>query len=46
MYVPSGQEREVIHVDDVVAVNLWLLDHPEVRGIYNCGTGRARASTM
>ena len=41
-YGPGGQERDFIHVDDVVAVNLWLLDHPEVKGIYNCGTGRAQ----
>ena len=34
-YGPGGQERDFIHVDDVVAVNLWLLDHPEVKGIYN-----------
>jgi ADP-L-glycero-D-manno-heptose 6-epimerase len=23
-------------------VNLWFLDHPEVSGIFNCGTGRAQ----
>ena len=42
-YGPGGQERDFIHVDDVVAVNLWLLEHPEVSGIYNCGTGRAQS---
>lgn len=42
-YGPGGQERDFIHVDDVVAVNLWLLDHPEVSGIFNCGTGRAQS---
>ena len=42
-YGPGGQERDFIHVDDVVAVNLWLLQHPEVSGIYNCGTGRAQS---
>lgn len=42
-YGPGGQERDFIHVDDVVAVNLWLLEHPEVKGIYNCGTGRAQS---
>jgi len=42
-YGPGDQERDFIHVDDVVAVNLWLLDHPEVSGIYNCGTGRAQS---
>jgi ADP-L-glycero-D-manno-heptose 6-epimerase len=41
-YGPGGQKRDFIHVDDVVAVNLWLLDHPEVSGIFNCGTGRAQ----
>jgi ADP-L-glycero-D-manno-heptose 6-epimerase len=42
-YGPGGQERDFIHVDDVVAVNLWLLDNPQVSGIYNCGTGRAQS---
>ena len=42
-YGPGGQERDFIHVDDVVAVNLWLLDHPQVSGIYNCGSGRAQS---
>lgn len=36
------QRRDFIHVDDVVAVNLWFLDHPEVSGIYNVGTGRSQ----
>ena len=38
----GGQQRDFIHVDDVVAVNLWFLDHPQVSGIFNCGTGRAQ----
>jgi ADP-L-glycero-D-manno-heptose 6-epimerase len=42
-YGPGGQKRDFIHVDDVVAVNLWLLDHPAVSGIFNCGTGRAQS---
>ena len=41
-YGPGEQRRDFIHVDDVVAVNLWLLEHPEVSGLYNCGTGRAQ----
>lgn len=41
-YGPGEQQRDFIHVDDVVAVNLWLLDNPRVSGIYNCGTGRAQ----
>jgi ADP-L-glycero-D-manno-heptose 6-epimerase len=37
------QIRDFISVDDVVAVNLFFLDHPEVSGIYNVGTGRAQS---
>lgn len=42
-YGPGGQQRDFIHVEDVVKVNLWLLDHPEVNGIYNCGIGCAQS---
>ncbi len=35
--------RDFVFVEDVVEVNLFLLDHPEVRGIFNCGTGRAES---
>lgn len=35
------QKRDFVHVDDVVDVNLWFLDHPDQRGIYNVGTGQA-----
>lgn len=39
----GGQQRDFVHVDDVVAVILWLLDSPDARsGIYNVGTGEAR----
>ena len=41
-YGPGGHTRDFIHVDDVVAVNLWFLAHPEQRGLYNLGTGRAQ----
>ncbi len=39
----GGQSRDFVHVDDCVAVMLWLLEHPEVSGIYNLGTGKARS---
>lgn len=42
-YGPGEQRRDFIHVEDVVAVNLWLLDNPQVSGIYNVGTGRAQS---
>ena len=38
----GAQRRDFIHVDDAVAVNLWLLENREVSGIFNCGTGRAQ----
>jgi ADP-L-glycero-D-manno-heptose 6-epimerase len=39
----GGQQRDFVHVDDVVAVNLWLLENRGVSGIFNCGTGRAQS---
>src|SRR5512139_4158757 len=41
-YGPGGQTRDFISVDDVVAVNLWFLQHPQKSGIFNLGTGRAQ----
>ena len=35
------QSRDFVYVGDVVDVNLWFLDNPEVSGIFNLGTGRA-----
>ncbi len=42
-YGPGGQLRDFISVDDVVAVNLWFLDHPDQSGIFNLGTSKAQA---
>ena len=41
-YAAGMQVRDFIYIDDVVSVNLWFYDHPEVSGIYNVGTGRAQ----
>jgi ADP-L-glycero-D-manno-heptose 6-epimerase len=41
-YEDGGQQRDFIHVEDAIGVNLWLLEHREVSGIFNCGTGRAQ----
>jgi ADP-L-glycero-D-manno-heptose 6-epimerase len=41
-YEDGGQQRDFVHVDDVVSVKLWLLQNREVSGIFNCGTGRAQ----
>jgi ADP-L-glycero-D-manno-heptose 6-epimerase len=42
-YGNGEQRRDFVHVDDVVGVNMWLLERPDVSGIFNCGTGRAQA---
>jgi len=41
-YGPGEQRRDFVFIDDVVAVNLWFLDHPDKSGIFNLGTGRAQ----
>jgi ADP-L-glycero-D-manno-heptose 6-epimerase len=41
-YGAGEQKRDFVFVDDVVAVNLWFLDHPEKSGLFNLGTGRAQ----
>jgi ADP-L-glycero-D-manno-heptose 6-epimerase len=40
-YGPGEQIRDFVHVDDVVRVNLFFLDHPAICGIFNVGTGKA-----
>ncbi|MBE7219405.1 MAG: ADP-glyceromanno-heptose 6-epimerase [Caulobacteraceae bacterium] len=39
----GGQRRDFVHVRDASAVVAWLLDHPQVSGIFNLGTGEARS---
>ena len=41
-FAPGQQSRDFVSVDDVVAVNLWFLQHPDRSGIFNLGTGRAQ----
>ncbi len=41
-YGDGGQMRDFIYVDDCVDVILWFVDHPQVSGLYNLGTGEAR----
>ncbi len=42
-YGPGEQIRDFISVEDVLRVNLHFLDHPELSGIFNVGTGRAQS---
>jgi len=41
-YGDGEQRRDFISVEDVAAVNLFFLDHPQKSGIFNVGTGRAQ----
>lgn len=41
-YGNGEQRRDFVYVDDVVSVNQWFLEHPDVSGVYNTGTGRAQ----
>ncbi|WP_028586825.1 ADP-glyceromanno-heptose 6-epimerase [Desulfocurvus vexinensis] len=42
-YPDGGQMRDFVYVKDCVDVMWWLLMHPEVGGVFNVGTGRARS---
>lgn len=41
-YADGCQDRDFVYVKDAAAVTVWLGEHPEVNGIFNCGTGHAR----
>lgn len=41
-YGDGEQRRDFVSVEDVVKVNLFFLEHPELSGIFNLGTGRAQ----
>jgi ADP-L-glycero-D-manno-heptose 6-epimerase len=41
-YGNGEQRRDFVYVADVVDINLWFLEHPQVSGIFNCGTGRSQ----
>lgn len=38
----GGQQRDFVYVRDVAEVVAWLLESPQVSGVYNLGSGRAR----
>jgi ADP-L-glycero-D-manno-heptose 6-epimerase len=42
-FADGGQLRDFIYVSDCVEVILWLLESPDVSGLFNVGTGRARS---
>lgn len=42
-YSDGGQMRDFVYVDDVVDILEFLLQSPQVSGIYNAGSGQARS---
>jgi ADP-L-glycero-D-manno-heptose 6-epimerase len=42
-YGDGEQVRDFVFIDDICDVNLWFLDHPDAKGIFNAGTGRAQS---
>jgi ADP-L-glycero-D-manno-heptose 6-epimerase len=42
-FADGEQRRDFVYVDDVCAVNLWFLEHPEVSGVFNVGTGHSQS---
>ncbi len=41
-YADGEQVRDFVYVKDAVDVTLFFHDHPEISGLFNCGTGKAR----
>ena len=41
-YARGEQKRDFVYVGDCAAVNLWFLEHANISGIFNVGTGTAR----
>ena len=39
----GGQQRDFVYVRDVADVAEWLLQNPQVNGVYNLGSGQARS---
>lgn len=42
-YGNGEQRRDFVYVGDVVDVNLWFMDNPQCKGIFNVGTGKSQS---
>lgn len=40
-YADGEQRRDFVFVDDICELNLWFLEHRDVSGVFNAGTGKA-----
>ena len=41
LFITNGAKRDFVFVDDCVDVMIWMLEHPQVSGLFNVGTGEA-----
>ena len=41
-YEDGGQLRDFVYVKDICSVICFMMDHPEISGLFNLGTGQAR----
>lgn len=41
LFITNGAKRDFVFVDDCVDVMIWMLEHPQVSGLFNVGTGVA-----
>jgi ADP-L-glycero-D-manno-heptose 6-epimerase len=42
-YADGGQLRDFVYVRDVAKIIVWLVEHPDVNGLFNIGSGQARS---
>ena len=42
-YGDGEQRRDFVSIEDVVSANLFCMDHPDFKGIFNLGTGVSRS---
>ncbi|HNO10561.1 MAG TPA: ADP-glyceromanno-heptose 6-epimerase, partial [bacterium] len=42
-YADGAQVRDFVYIKDTVDIMAWLLEHRDVGGIFNLGTGKARS---
>jgi ADP-L-glycero-D-manno-heptose 6-epimerase len=42
-YADGAQLRDFVYVKDCTGVMMWLMEHREVSGVFNLGTGQARS---
>ncbi len=42
-YADGEQQRDFVYVKDCVGLIWWFLEHPEINGVFNVGSGKARS---